>query len=53
MKHEFVTLYGKATIEREVLYLRVPYLPFEKTAFAQIGIEMVLISLLVSPFFFA
>ena len=51
MKHEFVTLYGKATIEREVLYLRVPYLPFEKTAFAQIGIEMVFISLLVSRFF--
>jgi hypothetical protein len=41
MKKEFVTLYGKAVIERDVLFLRPVYLPFEKTAFAQIGIELV------------
>lgn len=41
MKEEFVTLYGKATIERDTIYLRSPYLPFEKTIFAQIGIEII------------
>ena len=53
MKQEFVTLYGRAIVERNTLYLRSPYLPFEKTAFAQVGIEMVWLALLVSRLFAA
>jgi hypothetical protein len=41
MKQEFVILYGKAVIEGKTLYFHSPYLPFEKTAFAQIGLELV------------
>ncbi|HVK96647.1 MAG TPA: hypothetical protein VM368_02465 [Flavisolibacter sp.] len=51
MKQEFVTLYGKAAIEREVLYLRSPYLPFGKTAFARIGFELIWVLLFVVQFF--
>ena len=52
MKQEFVTLYGKAVIEQDILYLRSTYLPFEKTAFAEIGIEVIWILLFASRLFF-
>lgn len=44
MKQGFVSLYGRITIERDVLYFRSPYLPFEKTAFVQIGFECLCIA---------
>ena len=44
MKQEFTTLYGKAIVERGVLHFRSPYLPFYKTAFAEIGYEILWLS---------
>ena len=35
MKQEFVTLYGKATVERDVLFIRNLDLPFTKTSLFQ------------------
>ena len=52
MKQEFVTLYGKAIIERDVLYFRSPYLPFIKTAFSQIGYEMSFVLVFIIQVFF-
>lgn len=51
MKQEFVTLYGQAIIERDTLFLRSLYLPFEKTPLAQIGIELIWLTVFVSRLF--
>ncbi len=51
MKKEFVTLYGKAIIERDILYFKSMYLPFSKTAFARIGFEFAFIILFLLQFF--
>src|SRR4051812_37871343 len=51
MKKELITLYGKATIERDVLYFQSPYLPFSETAFAQIAISVLWIFLFAIQFF--
>ena len=36
MKQEFVTVYGKAIIERDKLYIRTLNIPFSETAFASV-----------------
>ena len=51
MKQEFVTLYGKAIIERNVLFLRSPYLPFDKTAFVEIAFAFLWIAVFILQFF--
>src|SRR5918993_4245468 len=51
MKQEFVTLYGRAIIEKDTLYLRSPYLPFEKTAFAQVGYRLAFPLIFILQFF--
>lgn len=42
-----MTLYGKAFIENDNLYFRFTYLPFEKTAFAELGLELIWILLFI------
>jgi hypothetical protein len=51
MKQEFATLYGRIIIERDVLYLHAPYLPFEKTAFAQVAYELLWMALFAMRLF--
>jgi hypothetical protein len=51
VQQEFLTVYGRAVIERDTLYLRSLYLPFERTAFAQIGIEVLWITAFVTRLF--
>lgn len=45
-QQEFVTLYGKAIIERDVLFLRSFYVPFTRTNFFRIGYELVFLLIL-------
>ncbi|MES2880760.1 MAG: hypothetical protein V4676_01335 [Bacteroidota bacterium] len=51
MKEEFVTLYGKAIIDKERLFIRSFELPFSKTLFAQISYELAFVGLFVLQFF--
>lgn len=51
MNREFATVYGKVIIERNILYLRSPYLPFSKTAFAKFGYVFLLIFIFIVQFF--
>lgn len=44
-------MYGRASIEKDVLYLRSSYLPFEKTAFAQIGYRLAFPLIFILQFF--
>lgn len=50
-KQEFFTAYGFAVFERDVVYFRSPYLPFFKTAFAQIGYALLLPAVFILQFF--
>ena len=50
MKQEFTTVWGKAYVERDTLFLRSIYHPFEETAFARIGLHLLLIFLFVFQF---
>lgn len=50
MKQEFVTLYGKAIIENNILHLRQTHLPFSKTTFAKIGFELVILAAFLLQF---
>lgn len=51
MKQEFVTLYGKVVIERDVVYIRSLELPFSKTAFAVISYNMLWVLIFLMQFF--
>ncbi len=50
-KQEFVTVYGKAIIERDVLYIKSFDVPFSETAFAKIGYEVAFVVLFILQFF--
>lgn len=51
MKQEFVALYGKIILEKERLYFRFMYLPFHKTAFARIALELLYVLAFSLSFF--
>lgn len=51
MKHEFVTLYGKAVIERDVVYIRSVDIPLSKTSLAIISYNLLWIVVFVMQFF--
>jgi hypothetical protein len=50
-QQEFVTLYGKAIIERDVLFLRSYNVPFTRTNFFRVGYELCFIAIFVLSFF--
>lgn len=50
MKQEFVTLYGKATIEKNILYVRNLDIPFSKTAFSTIGYQSLFVIIFIFQF---
>ena len=52
MKQEFVTLYGKVIIQNDKLFIRSFYLPFYKTAFVRIAIEVIWIIILLFILFY-
>ena len=51
MKQEFVTLYGKATVERDVLFIRNLDLPFTKTSLFQFFYEATFAGIFILAFF--
>lgn len=51
MNHEFVTVYGKAIIEKDKLFIRSLDVPFSKTAFSQIAYELFFVVVFALQFF--
>jgi hypothetical protein len=50
-QQEFVTLYGKATIERDILFLRNMDVPLTRTNFFRVCYELFFIAIFVLSFF--
>jgi hypothetical protein len=51
MKQEFVTLYGKAIIERDILHIRSTEMPFSKTVLAQLLMPLLFVGVFIMQFF--
>jgi hypothetical protein len=51
MKQEFVTLYGKAIVERDVLFIRNLDVPFTRSILSRFGYELAFAGIFVLAFF--
>jgi len=51
MKQEFVMLYGKAIIEKDILHIRSLDVPFSKTILAQLLIPLLFVAVFIMQFF--
>jgi hypothetical protein len=51
MKQEFITLYGKVVVERNILFIRNTDVPFSRSVFARIGYYLLLVALFIMQFF--